>query len=106
MGSCKSCNKNLDITIQISEKVLINALDEVFEPIILNNEYSTAIKTYVQKGGYKTKIHYYTIMVKNFKKFNEFLKKEITGLTIDDVNYKNYKIEYIKDNVFKITIEQ
>ena len=105
MGSCKSCNKNLDVTISISENVAIYSLEEVFEPIILNNEYSTAIKTYVQKG-HKTKLHYHTITVKNFKKFNEFLKKEITGLTIDDVNYKNYKIEYIKDNVFKITIEQ
>jgi len=90
--------------MKLSETIVVtNSKGKKISPQVTNCIYSDAIETIIA-SGWKTKIEYYTVKVKNYEEFTGFIKDKLKKVSIEGESYEQFSITPIEKDTFKITI--
>ena len=102
--SCTNCGGN-NITVKLSEKIVLWSDDESISPIVLNCVMKNATQTVINAPN-KIRLTIWDITVKNFNKIKDFIEGNVVDMVqIEGVYHSNFTITRKDKDRFQIIIK-
>ena len=102
--SCTNCGGN-NITVKLSEKIVLWSDDESISPIVLNCVMKNATQTVINAPN-KIRLTIWDITVKNFNKIKDFIEGNVVDMVqIEGNSYNNFVLKQKSKYKFQIIIK-